>query len=123
MENKTKINDFTDLIVWQKAHQLVLIVYKITSGFPRTEQYALTDQLRRAVVSVISNIAEGFSRHTLKEKIQFYYMAVGSLTEIRNQFIIASDLDYVKREEFENIVRSMTEISKMMQGLIKSLKR
>ena len=66
-----KINDFTDLLVWQKAHQLVIAIYKITKDFPREELYALVDQIRRAIVSVTSNIAEGFGRQTYKEKMQF----------------------------------------------------
>lgn len=119
----TKINDFTDLIVWQKAHRLVLLVYKSTRSFPKSEMYALIDQLRRAVVSITSNIAEGFSRHTLKEKIQFYYMASGSLTEVRNQLIIARDLDYITLKTFEELNNLSVEISKMIQGLISSLKK
>jgi four helix bundle protein len=68
-----KIISFTDLIVWQKAHQLVLDIYKITEKFPKKETYSLTDQMRRAAVSVSSNIAEGFGRYTYKDKIHFYY--------------------------------------------------
>ena len=123
MENKAKIQDFTDLIVWQKAHRLVLLIYKITVKFPRAEMYALVDQIRRATVSVTSNIAEGFSRHTLKEKIQFYYMASGSLTEVRNQLIISKDLGYITDETFKNLNLLSIEINKMIQGLIKSLKK
>ena len=71
IENK-KIRDFTDLKVWQEGHKLVLLVYKTTRGFPREETYSLIDQMRRAVSSITSNVAEGFGRQTYKEKIQFY---------------------------------------------------
>jgi four helix bundle protein len=117
-----KINDFTDLIVWQKGHQLVLFVYEVTRGFPKDELYALTSQLRRSVVSVTSNIAEGFGRQTKKEKIQFYYMASGSLTELRNQLIIVRDLGYIERKEFEKLNECAIEVNKMIHGLIKSIK-
>ena len=115
---KNKIKDFTDLIVWQKAHKLVILIYGIAKKFPRSETYALANQLKRAVVSVTSNIAEGFSRQTSKEKIQFYFIASGSLTEVRNQLTIARDLDYIKGEEFSTLNDLTTEVSKMIYGLI-----
>ena len=117
-----KIRDFTDLLVWRKGHQLVILVYKTTREFPKGELYALVDQLRRAVVSVTSNIAEGFSRQTRKEKIQFYYMAAGSLTEVRNQLIIAKDLGYVNSSDFAKLSDITVEVNKMIHGLIKSIK-
>ena len=117
-----KINDFTDLLVWQKAHQLVIAIYKITKYFPREELYALVDQIRRAIVSVTSNIAEGFGRQTYKEKMQFYYMAAGSLTEVRNQLMIARDLGYINNDYFILLNGNAIEINKMIYGLIKSIK-
>ena len=78
---KVKIKSFTDLNAWKEGHQLVLLVYKITSTFPKNEAYSLVDQMRRCVISITSNVAEGFSRRTKKEKIQFYYMSIGSITE------------------------------------------
>ena len=82
--DKPKIKSFTDLIVWRKGHQLVIAIYKITNNFPKKETFALTSQMQRCVVSITSNIAEGFSRQGIKEKIQFYYMALGSVTELQN---------------------------------------
>lgn len=76
-----KIKSFTDLNVWKEGHKLVLQVYKLTKEFPKEELFGLTNQIRRAAVSITSNIAEGFSRHSYKEKLQFYSTALGSLTE------------------------------------------
>jgi four helix bundle protein len=87
MAENFKIKSFTDLIAWQKAHELVLSVYKKTEKFPQKETYSLTDQMRRAVISITSNVAEGFARKSDKEKIKFYYASLGSLTELQNQTI------------------------------------
>ncbi len=95
-----KIQSFTKLTVWQEAHQLVLLVYKFTNSFPQHELFGLTNQMRRAVVSVTSNIAEGFSRNSAKEKIHFYYLSLGSLTEFQNQAVIARDLLYLDKNNF-----------------------
>ena len=119
METK-KIQSFTGLIAWQKGHQLVLLIYKITANFPQKETYSLIDQMRRAVVSITSNIAEGFSRKGLKEKIQFYYLALGSLTELQNQLLVARDVGYLKDGEFQKAANQTIEISKLVNGLIKS---
>lgn len=116
------VNKFTDLIVWQKGHGLVLKIYSLTKTFPKSETYSLTDQLKRAAISITSNIAEGFSRHGFKEKIQFYYLSLGSLTEIQNQLIIARDVNYLTKVQFEELIYQTTEISKLLNGLIKSIK-
>lgn len=87
-----KIESFTDLVAWKEGHALVLTIYQVTSSFPRSESYVLTDQMHRCVVSITSNIAEGFSRRGNKEKAQFYYTALGSTTELQNQLLIARDL-------------------------------
>jgi len=122
MENKNKIKSFTDLIAWQKAHQLVLKVYRIVSNFPKEEIYSLSSQLKRAVISVSSNLAEGFSRKTDKDKIQFYYIALGSLTEVQNLILIAYDLKFIDKKVFNDLANSTIEISKLINSLIKSLK-
>ena len=117
-----KITSFTDLHTWQVAHTLVLEIYRITREFPREEQFGLTSQLRRAVVSITSNIAEGFSRPSYKEKIQFYSMSLGSLTEVQNQMIIAKDIEYLQEATFIDIERIIINTHKLLNGLIKSSK-
>ncbi|MEK7178759.1 MAG: four helix bundle protein [Patescibacteria group bacterium] len=114
----SKIKSFTDLRAWQEGHQLVILTYKITKDFPRKETYSLTDQMRRAAASVTSNIAEGFGRQGYKEKIQFYYLAQGSLTELKNQIIIAKDVDYIDVDIFKTLMSSADMAHRLLQGLI-----
>src|SRR5437763_1392059 len=103
-ENKIKrIKTFTDLLAWKESHRLALMIYRITEKFPDKEIYSLVSQMRRCSVSITSNIAEGFSRQGIKEKIQFYYMAKGSLTELQSQLLIARDLKYMPKERFESL--------------------
>jgi len=116
-----KIHSFTDLIAWQKAHILVVTVYKELKLFPKEEQYGLTSQIKRAVVSISSNIAEGFSRRTSKDKKQFYYISLGSLTELQNELLVARDLNYIKKEVFIYLADKTIEVSRLINGLIKSL--
>ncbi len=116
------IKSFTDLSAWKEGHKLVLMIYKATQTFPSEEKFGLTNQIRRAVVSFTSNIAEGFSRNSAKEKIQFYYMALGSLTEIQNQLIIARDLSYLSGNMFDKIAEQTITANKLISGLIKSAK-
>jgi len=114
------IRDFTDLLVWQKAHNLVVRIYKMVANFPSVEKYGLSDQLRRASVSITSNIAEGFGRQGNKEKIQFFYLAMGSLTEVRNQIYIARDVGYLHSDNLlDSLLMEMIEVQKMLYGLIK----
>jgi four helix bundle protein len=120
MENKIK--SFTDLKAWQVAHQLVLGIYKITLTFPSFEQRGLSDQIRRAAVSITSNIAEGFSRRTNKDKINFFHTSLGSLTEIQNQLLIARDVGYLKKEDFLSLANTSVDVSKLVNSLIKYLK-
>src|SRR5438309_1812343 len=101
MNNATqKIKSFTDLNSWKEGHKLVIMVYQMTKTFPREETFSLVDQMRRAVTSITSNIAEGFRRQGMKEKIQFYYLAHGSLTELKNQILISKDVGYLKDKDF-----------------------
>ncbi len=102
-EEKPKIQLFTDLYSWQEAHKLVVLIYKITKNFPNDELYGLTNQMRRAVVSITSNIAEGFSRQSYAEKTQFYSVAQGSNTELQNQMMVAKDIGYLNEETFNNL--------------------
>lgn len=117
-----KIKSFTDLIVWQEGHKLVILLYQITGTFPKQERYSLIDQMRRAAVSVTSNIAEGFGRQTYKEKIQFYYLAQGSLTELKNQIFIAKDIHYLKVSEFNLLMDHASHVHQLLQGLISKSK-
>lgn len=116
-----KIKEFTDLTSWQKGHTLVVNLYKLTKVFPKSEVFGLTSQIRRAAVSITSNIAEGFGRQSYKEKIQFYYIAYSSLIEVRNQLLIAKDIGYIN-PEYDNIFNQTIEVQKILQGLIKKSK-
>jgi four helix bundle protein len=119
---KQKIASFTQLIAWQKAHALVVDVYKATDQFPAVEQFGLTSQIKRAVISITSNIAEGFSRQTKPDKIHFYHIALGSCTEVQNQLMAARDLEFLSVSEFKNLADLSVEVHKILNGLIKSLK-
>ncbi|MDO8594650.1 MAG: four helix bundle protein [bacterium] len=117
---KGKIRTFRDLYAWQEAHKFVLTVYALSKKFPKEELFALTNQLRRAVVSITSNIAEGFSRTSYKEKANFYAIGLGSLTESQNQLIIALDLDYITKTDFDSAWNQSIVVSKLVNGLLKS---
>lgn len=121
-QESRKIKSFTQLNAWRQAHSLVLKIYKVTKAFPKEEQFGLINQIRRAVISITSNIAEGFSRSSYKEKSQFYSMALGSLTEVQNQLIIARDLEYITKEEFRALAEQTIIINKLLNGLIKKSK-
>ncbi len=123
MDDNKKIKNFTDLIAWQKGHVFVLDIYSITNKFPKEELYGLSSQIRRAAVSITSNLAEGFSRRSRKEKIQFYQVSVSSLTEVQNQLIIAKDLDYMKRDVFKELANTSIEIAKLINALISSIRK
>jgi four helix bundle protein len=115
-----KIQSFTQLNVWKISHQLVLSIYQATQQFPSHELYGLTNQIRRCAVSITSNISEGFTRQTRKEKLQFYYISLGSLAELQNQLLIARDLKYIKNDSFLSFAYKTVEIRKLLNGIIKS---
>jgi four helix bundle protein len=107
-----KTRSFKDLIVWQKSYKLVLEIYKITTDFPKFEIYGLSQQMRRAAVSIPSNIAEGYGRKHNAEYNQFLSIAYGSLLELETQFLLAIDLKYVgKNQTIENL---LSEVGKML---------
>ncbi len=95
-------------------------IYKLTNNFPREEKYSLVDQLRRASVSITSNISEGFYRRTSIDKSHFYFMSIGSLAEIQNQLILARDLGYIENNIFQKVGKESVEIHKLINGLIRS---
>ncbi len=122
MKNGSSIKSFTDLTTWQQGHQLVLDIYRATKEFPRDEQFGLTSQIRRAAVSVTSNIAEGFSRPSFADKAHFYAMAQGSLTELQNQLLIAKDISYIEQKSFDKLAELTVVVHKLLTSLIKVTK-
>lgn len=117
-----KIRSFTDLNAWKEAHKLALDIYKITKTFPPEEKFGLTDQMRRCAVSISSNIAEGFSKKTKKEKAQFFYTSLGSVTELQHQLLLSRDIGYVSNVSFKELASQTIVVSKLTNGLIKSSK-
>jgi four helix bundle protein len=111
-----KTKSFKDLIVWQKAYRLVLEVYKITKTFPRSETYELTQQIRRAAISLPSNIAEGYGRKHKAEYQQFLSIAYASLLELETQYLLSLDLNYIdKNDIIENLIK---EVGSMLYRMI-----
>ena len=115
-----EIKSFRDLKVWQKAHELVLCVYKITAKFPAEERFGLVSQVRRAVVSVAANIVEGFRRISAKESLRFYDISNASLEELRYEMQVSFDLSYFTKDTFSEVNAKMEEVSKMLNSWIKS---
>jgi len=122
MINDAKIKSFTDLNVWKEGHKLVVMVYKVTRSFPNSETFSMINQIRNAASSVTANIAEGFGRRTYKEKLQFYYMAQGSLTELKNFLLIARDVNYLKENEFNALADQANLTHKLLQGFLQKTK-
>lgn len=115
---RQKISDFKDLVAWQEGHRLVLGVYGATKLFPKEEVYGLTSQMRRAAVSVTSNIAEGFGRRTMKDRLRFYYQSHGSLIELKNQFEISHDIGILGVDEYRKCIQQADKTHQILQGLI-----
>lgn len=118
----SRSKECTDLLAWKEGHQLALGIYKLSKTFPKEELFALTSQMRRPAVSITSNIAEGFGRQSVKEKVQFYYMAHGSLVELKNQLLIVKDLEYISSASFPLIEDRLITTHKLLRGLIKKTK-
>ena len=116
-----KVRSFRDLIAWQKAMDLVTLVYQVTEPFPRAEMFGLTNQLRRAAVSVPSNIAEGQARNSTKEFVNFLSISMGSLAEIETQLLIAQRLNYVKESVVNKPLQLTSEVGRIVNGLMNSL--
>ena len=110
-----------DLDVWKRSIVFVTSIYKLTKSFPKEELYGLVSQIRRASVSIPSNIAEGATRRGKPEFRQFLYIALSSAAEVETQLIISKNLEYISIEEYEKLIVELNSISKMTQGLIKSL--
>lgn len=117
------VKSYKELLIWQKGIKIVVLIYKLTKDFPKEEMYALTSQLKRASVSVPSNIAEGFGRQTDKSFNHFLNISRGSLNEIETQLIIAKELDFVVHDNlFNEILFLIEEESKMINAFSKNLK-
>lgn len=111
---------FRDLILWQKAHQFVLLVYKLSENFPKSEVYCLTSQLRRAAVSIPANIAEGFKKKTFPDKLKFLNIAQGSLEECRYYLILVQDLGYAQTDDLSILLE---EVSKILEAYSRSIEQ
>ncbi len=116
-----RVRDYRDLIVWQRAMDLVEAIYQLTRLFPREERFGLTIQVRRAAVSVPSNIAEGQGRHTTREFLQFLPIASGSLKEVQTHVLIAQRLGYVNDEGASQAMSLAEEVGRLHSGLVASL--
>jgi len=115
---KTPARTFQDLLVWQKSHQFVLKVYKLTAGFPKSEMYGLTSQFRRAAVSVPANIAEGFKKRGKADKARFFNIAQASLEESRYYLILAHDLKY---GDTSQLISQIEEVSRLLEAYCQSI--
>ncbi|MBI2443932.1 MAG: four helix bundle protein [Candidatus Magasanikbacteria bacterium] len=115
-----QIKTFHDLQVWQKAHQLVLLVYKITVGFPSHERYGLVSQMRRAAVSVAANLVEGFRRKSLKDSVNFYHNAAASLEELKYFLLLSQDIGYLNSQAYTKVAGISEEVSKLLTRWIQS---
>jgi four helix bundle protein len=114
----SEISSYRDLDVWKQSRLLVKSVYQLTKTFPKEEQFGLTNQLRRAAISVPSNIAEGSGRNHSKDSTQFFFIARGSLYEIETQLIIASDLDFLSDSQLQEVLVQVTRCKKLLNGFI-----
>ena len=112
------MNSYKDLIVWQKSFALTKEVYRITAQFPAAEIYGLTSQLRRAAVSIPSNIAEGFSRNSPKERLQFFAIAFGSTSEVETQLLLAKEMKFAPAVAFEASGALLLEVRKMLSTML-----
>lgn len=118
----SKIKSFIDLHAWQEGHKLAISVYKIIGSFPDEERYGIVNQMRRCAVSITSNLAEGFSRKCKKESAQFFYFALGSITEFQNQLLLSRDIGYLSKVLIRKLANQIIAVSKLANGLIKSSK-
>ena len=116
------MKDFRQLKVWEKAHQLALAIYKETKNFPKEELYGLTSQIRRASMSIPTNIAEGCGMNTDKEFARFLQIAMGSASETEYQLILAHDLEFLSKETHEKLHTNVEEVKRMLASLLKTLR-
>lgn len=117
------VKSFEDLEIWQLAEKLAIKIYELTIKFPSSEKFGLVSQLRAAVVSIAANIAEGFGRYHLKDKINFFYNARGSLLEVKSHLLISYKLGLIDNEKQEPILEEMKNLGVKLNNFINSLKR
>jgi len=115
------LKNFKELKVWQKSYQLCLELYEITKDFPNEEKYGLSSQLRRAAISIPSNIAEGYGRKTIPDYVRCLYIAYGSTCELETQTLLSGDLNYLKEVDQSTLLEKIKEVERMLMALIKSL--
>jgi four helix bundle protein len=115
------IKTFKDLLVWQSSYALCLKIYRVTKNFPKIEQYGMTAQIRRAALSIPSNVAEGCGRKGTKEFIQSLYIAYGSNCEVETQILLSKDLDFLDAPRAEELLNNVGDVERLLKGLIKSL--
>ena len=113
--------DFTEMPIWQKAMDVAINIQRLTVGFPKNEDYGVTSQIRRAGLSISSNIAEGFGRNHIKDKINFYYYSRGSIMETRSQLIYCVNVEYLTKNDIKPLEDNLLEIALDLNKLIKSL--
>ena len=116
------ISLFTDISAWKLSKDLAIDIYKITGKYPKSEMFGLVSQMRRSVVSVSSNIAEGFGRYSKKDQEHFYIMASGSLYELKNQIIISSELGFINKDDFNKLIDNVDVAHKTLNAFIKTHK-
>lgn len=115
-------HNFKEIIAWEKSRDLVVNVYKLTRKFPSDEKFALTSQVKRAAVSISSNIAEGAGRKTNKDFARFLDISLGSAYELESQLINAKDLDFITKNEYNIIYKQLSEVQKLINGFLSSLR-
>lgn len=120
---RTKTNNFEDLDVWKNAHQFVHTVYKLTNQFPKEELFGLTSQFRRAAISIPANIAEGYKKRGIKDKLRFYNISEGSGEECRYYLILSKDLGYISLGDFEKYNSLLTSVSKQLSAYSNAIER
>ncbi len=115
------LKNFKDLNVWQKSYNICIELYKLTRSFPNEEKFGLTSQMRRAAISVPSNIAEGYGRKTIPDYVRCLYIAYGSICELETQTLLSGDLQYLNNEDQAVLLDKIKEVERMLMALIKSL--
>jgi four helix bundle protein len=117
------MQDYKSLKVWQKAHQIVINIYKITKLFPKEELFCLVSQIRRAAISIPANIAEGAGRGSRIDFNRFLQISFGSISELEYELMLSNELGYINKDSYKKIEASIEEVKKMLSGLIKSIKK